>query len=66
MSRVFYPQCQWLDPNTRDSSRRFYCEQRCRYVEPAHTVYTKERRFHADRRAPDCWNRRGKTRVPTL
>ena len=69
MSKVFYPSCQWLDPNTRDTSRRFYCERRRCYVEPARTVYTKERRFHlfhADRCAPDCWNRRGKTRVPVL
>ena len=69
MSKVFYPSCQWLGPNTRDTSKRFYCEWRCCYVEPARTVYTKERRvhvFHKDRCAPDCWNRRGKTRVPVL
>ena len=49
-TKVFYPPCQWLDPNTRDAKGHFYCEFRCRYVEPA----------------PNCWHRDGKTRVPTL
>ena len=69
MSKVFYPPCQWLDPNTRDLSGRFYCERHCHYVKPARTVYTAERRcrlYHDDRCAPDCWHRSGKTRIPTL
>ena len=27
MSKIFYPPCQWLDPNTRDAKGHFYCEQ---------------------------------------
>ena len=75
MSKVCYPACQWLDPNTRDEQGLFYCEHRCRYVKPAVTVYTRRRIwrdpyvkhvFNPDRCAPDCWHRSGKTRVPTL
>lgn len=75
MSKIFYPECQWLDPNTRDADGNFYCEERCRYVVPAVSVYTRRciwRQpyykfvFHHDRCAPDCCHRDGKTRVPTL
>lgn len=66
---VFYPDCRWLDPNTRDAKGHFYCEFRCRYVKPALTVYKHHRGhriFQDDRCAPNCWHRDGKTRVPTL
>jgi len=66
---VFYPDCEWLDPNTRDDQRRFYCERHCRFVEPALTVYKTyrgHRLYQEERCAPNCWHRRGKTRVPTL
>ena len=63
--RIDYPPCQHLDPNERDAFGRFYCERRGHYVAPAATVYTGEHRaslFNADKCAPDCWHRRGKTR----
>ena len=69
MSKIFYPPCQWLDPNARDAKGRFYCEFRDRFVEPAPTVYKHHRGhriFQDDRCAPNCWHRDGKTRVPTL
>ena len=69
MSKVFYPQCQWLDANTRDGKGHFYCNRRCCYVKPAFTVYKHHRGhriFQDDCCAPNCWHRDGKTRVPTL
>ena len=74
MSKVFYPECAHLDPNTR-SGGNFFCEWRGRYVVPATSVYTRRviRRapghkfiFHPDRCAPDCRQCEGKTRVPVL
>ena len=66
---IFFPEWQWLDPNRRDYKGRFYCEFRCRYFEPASTVYKQHRGhrvFQDDRCAANCWHRDGKTRVPTL
>ena len=75
MSKIFYPTCQWLDPNTRETNGNFYCEKRSHYVVPAVSVYTKrciyrppyyKLVFHLDRCASNCWHRDGQTRVPTL
>ena len=65
-AKVFYPSCQWLDPNTRNTKGDFYCEERCRSVHPARSVYDADHKFNSSKCAPDCWHRRGKTRVPTL
>ena len=49
----------------RDAFGRFYCECRGRYVALAATIYTAEHRahlFNADKCAPDCPHRAGKTR----
>ena len=74
--QVFYPECQWLDPNTRDDLGRFFCEHRCCYVAPQESVYRAARStwrgtwqrayFERDACAHDCWHCSGKTRVPTL
>lgn len=66
MSKIFYPPCQWLDPNTRDAKGNFYCEQRFCSVHPARSVYDADHKFNRSKCAPDCWHRAGKTRVPTL
>ena len=70
MSRpIFYPPCRWLDPNKRDAAGHFFCEYRQRFIKPAKTVYTAERRarlFREDRCAPNCWNRSGQTRRATF
>ena len=66
---TFYPECRWLDPNTRDSKGHFYCERRAYWVVPERTVYRiarGRRTYDPFRCAPDCWHRGGKTRVPTL
>lgn len=68
MSKIFYPPCQWLDPNTRDAKGHFYCEFRHAYVRPALSCLDVDREFKFNRShcAPDCLARSGKTRVPTL
>ena len=76
MSKLFYPPCQFLDPNTRDAQGRFFCDYRRCYVSPCNSVY---RRWRCDRHgrlhgelfvssacAPDCWHLRGQTRIPKL
>ncbi len=75
-AKVFYPPCRWLDPDTRDAEGRFFFERRCCFVAPGSSVY---RRWRVDRHghlhgelfvreacAPDCWHRRGQTRIPKL
>ena len=69
MRPVCYPPCEWLDPDQRDASGRFWCVWRGAYVAPARTVYTAERRTHLfrkDRYAPDCWHCNGKTPRATM
>ena len=66
---IFYPPCKHLDPNTRNFAGHYYCAHKMRYVKPATTVLTAERRahlFNPSSCAPDCPNRSGKTRMPTL
>ena len=63
---VFYPDCQWLDPNTRDAKGHFYCEFRHLHVRPALSCLDADRKFNRSHCGPDCPDRRGKTRVPTL
>lgn len=62
---VCYPSCQHLDPNTRDSKGRFYCEIQHWHVTPARSAYIGPHRYKRFC-APDCPDRRGETRVPTL
>ena len=51
MSKIFYPSCKWLDPNTASTVYKHHRGHRI---------------FQDDRCAPNCWHRDGKTRVPTL
>ena len=66
MSKTFYPQCQFLNPNNRDCRGRFYCEIREQYVSPAKSVDDADHKFNRTHCAADCRDRSGKTRVPTL
>lgn len=70
MSRpIFYPQCRWLDPNSRNAAGHFFCEHRQCYVKPAKTVYSADLRrrfFRHDCCAPNCENRTSKTPRPTF
>ena len=68
--KTFYPQCQFLNPDNRDRKGRFFCDRRNQYVQPAQKCFTapgwKGGGFHSAWCAPDCLDRSGKTRVPTL
>ena len=66
MSKIFYPPCQWLDPNTRDAKGHFYCEFRHNHVRPAGSCLSADHKFNRSLCGPDCMRRSGKTRVPTL
>ena len=64
-SKLFYPQCQYLDPNRRDSKGRFYCETLHWHVTPARHANIGPHRYTRFC-ASDCPDRSGKTRIPTL
>ena len=66
MAKVFYPSCQWLNPDCRDEKGHFWCERRTCFVRPARSVYDADHKFNRGRCAPNCWHRRGETRVPHL
>jgi hypothetical protein len=66
MRKIFYPECQWLDPNRRNAKGHFYCERSHYFVHPAKSVKDADRIFNPKKCAPDCPTRSGKTRVPTL
>ena len=71
-AKVFYPPCQWLDPDFRNTQGDFFCEIRHRHVIPSKSAFERTdepyRNFRLclNRCGPDCPDRRGKTRVPTL
>jgi hypothetical protein len=65
-AKVFYPPCQWLNPNLRDYKGRFYCEKHLYFVHPAKSVKDLDRIFNPKKCAPDCPTRSGKTRIPHL
>ena len=67
MSRpIFYPPCQFLNLDRRDARRHFYCEKRHLYVSPSTSVKDADLKFNRNHCGPDCPDRSGKTRVPTL
>lgn len=69
---VFYPPCRHLDPNIRNTEGDFFCEIRHRFVIPSKSAFERTdepyRNFRLclNRCGPDCPDRRGETRVPTL
>ena len=63
---VFYPPCQYLDPDRRNASGWFWCELIHLYVRPAKSYKSSDGHPIRTHCAPDCKGRHGTIRRATF